>query len=279
MNFRGDAPAWLHNACAGQHREVSPLARKHVSVTRLIEPAHKVRLENDHRDELEADVYDYLPALLGTAWHAYIAHHMPESGWVETKLAADVNGWMVEGTPDFFNADTLIDHKLQKCWSKVYGKPEHEKQLNCYRWLVHRVHGITLDRLEVHAVYTDWTPTAAARNTDFPRKRLEVVPIRTWSLEETQSYIEEQLYQLELEVPPLCNPVERWERGECWAIRKPGRKSALRIAHSEDEALRLCEQAGSQAYVEHRPGQPIRCQSYCGVARWCSFGKEYLDDG
>ena len=68
---------------------------------------------------------------------------------------------------------------------------------------------------------------------------------------------------------PECTAEERWERPSKFAVRKPGRKTALRVFDDLVQAQDLAAQTPS-GYVEHRPGASVRCEGYCPVAQFCA---------
>ena len=70
---------------------------------------------------------------------------------------------------------------------------------------------------------------------------------------------------------PECTDEERWLRGEKYAVRKEGRKTAVRVFDLEEEAETFISalKDNSKHYVEHRRGVNMRCESYCDVAEYC----------
>ena len=52
---------------------------------------------------------------------------------------------------------------------------------------------------------------------------------------------------------------------------KQGRKNALRLLDSEQEAIDYLNDLidPQKAYIEHREGSPKRCWSYCNVRNFC----------
>ena len=53
-----------------------------------------------------------------------------------------------------------------------------------------------------------------------------------------------------------------------YAVKKHGRKTAVRVFKTIEEAVELAKE--KDHYVETRPGEPTRCVgNYCGVADYC----------
>jgi hypothetical protein len=76
---------------------------------------------------------------------------------------------------------------------------------------------------------------------------------------------------------PMCNNEERWQKKDKYALMKTGRKSAIKLCDSMDEANVLLSQKhkGGDSIVFRR-GESIRCKSYCDVREFCSFYKETM---
>lgn len=70
------------------------------------------------------------------------------------------------------------------------------------------------------------------------------------------------------QAPAPCTAAERWERPPVFAVRIPGRKSAVKL-HTDPAGASDQARALKNGYVEHRPGEPVRCTSYCPVVGWC----------
>lgn len=68
--------------------------------------------------------------------------------------------------------------------------------------------------------------------------------------------------------PPRCSPEERWATPTTYAVMKTGRQSALKVCDSEAAAQDWMANHNKGEWVEQRPGQNKRCESYCG------FGKQ-----
>jgi len=70
-------------------------------------------------------------------------------------------------------------------------------------------------------------------------------------------------------------------RSTTFAVKKEGRKTAVRVFESEDEAKKLIaesdEKERSKLSIEERKGEPVRCTgNYCNVNKWCSQYQNYL---
>jgi hypothetical protein len=66
-----------------------------------------------------------------------------------------------------------------------------------------------------------------------------------------------------------CTEEERWIRSTTYAVKREGRKTAIRVFETEQEAKDLAEK--EKGFVEVRKGEAVRCTgNFCGVSQWCT---------
>jgi hypothetical protein len=255
-------------------------ARK--SITQLIGPPRIDILRERHGREMTVDVVDRLWALLGTAIHHIVEQGGDADHVTEERLFLEVEGWVISGAIDvqrlMDNSIRILDYKLCSVWSVIKAKPDWERQLNCYAYLVEAVKGIRVDRLEICAFIRDWSRSEAQKAPNYPQAPLQVVPVKLWPMAEREEYVrnrvrfhQDALRKAEWgESIPECSEEERWSRGATWAVVKEGAKRALRVFDTPEEAEAFAAEKPEERRVEHRPGEPVRCTgNYCGVAQWC----------
>ncbi|MBK1633551.1 hypothetical protein CKO31_22955 [Thiohalocapsa halophila] len=255
-----------------------------ISVTRLIGPPQIRILERLHDDDIEEDAADRLWALYGQIVHAILERAAVKTHDIaERRLFAAVEGWRVSGQFDnliLWPDGTLQDYKLTSVWAVADGvKPEWIAQLNVLRWLLHRNGYPPVRRLENVAMLRDWSKPKSRREPDYPPKGAKVLPCPLWSLAETEQYLIERV-RLHQEAErcaaageplPACTDAERWARPTTWAVKKPGRKSALPGGlHDTEQAAREHAATVPSGYVETRHGESVRCAEYCAVVPWCA---------
>lgn len=256
-----------------------------LSVTQLISSPRIVLLQDLNSDNLSVDLIDRVPALLGTAVHKIIEKGTKDlpNHVVEERLFAEVNGWKVSGAVDLQidrgdGTWEINDYKVTSVFSVMTEKPEWEQQLNCYAYFARKVHGRNVTSLKIVAILRDWQRKQAELKPDYPAGQVCVVDIPVWSQEQQELFVNDRvnLHQQARKLVdsgdliPYCDDKERWLRGETWAVMKEGRKSAIKLHESKDEAERSAAQLGAGHRVEHRPGNPIRCSgNYCLVSQWC----------
>ena len=263
-----------------------------ISVTQLIDPPRKVELIRRHDDKLEEDVSDRIFALFGQAIHT-ILERADRTGDVENRLYATVGPWTVSGQfdrvaliEDVEGKHVLQDYKTAKVGELMRGvKAERELQLNCLAYLA-RLHGYSVDKLEAIFILRDWSKVRAAKDPTYPQKQVEVVELPLWPAWRAAMYMTERtaLHRNVREgtIPlPDCTDEERWASPEKFAVKKPNTKRALRLFDTEEAALEyiVTEKKAKGAYVEHRPGENIRCAFYCAAAPVCDQWQAIKTDG
>jgi hypothetical protein len=150
-------------------------------------------------------------------------------------------------------------------------------------------HGRVVSSLKIVAILRDWQRKQAELKPDYPQAQIAVVDIPVWTPMQQKTFVEERvaLHQAAQKAvdngEPLayCTDQERWVRGESWALMKEGRKSAIKIHDSKEAAEQHLADIGAAAHwVEHRPGNAIRCSgNYCLVSQWCRQYQEELSGG
>lgn len=257
---------------------VSAVSRKRepragqISVTELISPPQMRALTLRHWAELTEDASDRIWATMGQLMHKLLEEHGRDSDshLIEHTLSSEVQGTTVTGTLDLYHRDgVLTDYKFVSVWTTIDGvKREWEQQLNLYAELLRR-NNYPVNRLQIVAIYRDWSKTRA-QDSSYPKSQVSVFEVPLWLEEEAGKFLEERvrLHRLaEAGEFIECTAEERWERRTKYALMKRGRKSALKLFDTEEEATAALSQPGH--YVETRAGSSIRCESYCAVSAFC----------
>ena len=272
-----------------------------LSVTQLISPPRIVILQKVNEHNLEADVADRVPALLGTAVHKILEKGSKDlpNYHLEERLFLEVEGWKISGAVDMQidNGDgtwAINDYKITGTYSVQADKPEWEQQLNLYAYLSYKNHGRRVTSLKIIAILRDWMRKQAEIKADYPQAQIVTIDIPVWPLEQQEAFIRDRvlLHQAAQKAvdngEPLvyCTDEERWVRGETWALMKEGRKSAVKLYDNKEDALSAAKELGEARglstghYIEHRPGSPIRCAgNFCLVANFCRQWQEELGAG
>lgn len=235
-----------------------------ISVTGLIQPPYIRKLRE--QTEVIEDVADRIWSLLGQSVHTILERAYAGSGIAEQRLFMTVNGWTVSGQMDVLEDGVLSDFKVTSVWSRD-GKAEWEQQLNLLRVLCEH-HGHKVDRLQIIAIYRDWQKSKTF-DKDYPETQVGVIPVPMWPLERAQAFMLERVKAHQHDEPGHCSDDERWLTPTVWAVKKDGRKSALKLFDNQEEAQEMADDLGKGHFVEFRPGEYRRCASYCNVSHAC----------
>lgn len=248
-------------------------------MTELLSPPRVRRLREQFDAQLTQDVADMLWPLLGSALHVVMERGITP-GWIsEERLYAEVDGVTISGQIDLQQEtpDGLIlhDYKFTSVWAVMNDKVEWEEQLNLYGWLVQTVKKQKVAGLRICALLRDWSRHDVGK-AGYPQAQIHVLEIPLWDYETATKFVEERLdHHRESKVSqnwgdelPECSPQERWQSETTYAVRREGRKTAIRVFKSLEEATQLAEK--EKGYVETRLGESKRCTgNYCGVAEFC----------
>ena len=249
------------------------------SVTELMSPPRVQRLRTQNDQVMEQDVSEMLWPLLGSALHV-VMERGETDGWTsEERLFVELDGTVVSGAIDLQEntPDGIIitDYKFTSAWAVMNDKIEWEQQLNVYKWLVERVKKMPVVGLRICALIRDFSRHEIGRE-GYPKAPIHMVDIPMWDAVKAEAYVRERLEMHRNsklaadfgEALPECSPEERWMSETTYAVKREGRKTAIRVFKTIEEATEL---AGKEkGYVETRLGEPKRCTgNYCGVAEWC----------
>ena len=266
-----------------------------ISTTRLIAPPRIRVLEMRNWDLIEDDVSNRIFSLLGQS-----VHHILERSKLKVDLAERrlfykddkiTNGWTLSGQFDLLSRQgDLTDFKVTSAWAALdaltNGKDEWENQLNVLDFLC-RKNQKTLTRykkevkvksLNIMAILRDWSKLKVMQSDNYPRKQVVMIPIRRWSEEEQENYVQARI-KLHQDAEksdqlPLCTAKERWRKEDSYALMLDNRKTAKRVLPTREEMDKYMTEhkyvEGQGCRVVFRAGEDIRCQHYCSVNQFCS---------
>jgi len=251
------------------------------SVTEIISPARIARLRRKHYTQMTQDVSDMMWQLLGSALHVVAEKGQTEGYITEERLYAEIDGVILSGAIDIQKVTPqgieITDYKFTSAWSLRQDKFEWDAQQNIYAYLVRKVKKLPVTKVQICALVRDWSRREAAIKPSYPQSPIVVIDLKMWTNEETEKYIRERLNahrdskvsaDWNEELPP-CNEAERWSRDTQYAVRREGRKTAIRVLDSAEAADAMALE--EKGYVEVRKGESVRCTgNYCGVNEWCS---------
>ena len=249
-----------------------------ISVTGLLRPPRMAALFEEFDDLIERDVSADVWTLFGRAVHHILEIGEDENFISEERYFAECEGTRVSGQIDSQEIQEdgsriLFDWKARKAFGVIKNDGVDEAQLNCYRWLLEQ-NGIHVSGLRIVNLIKDWARHEAERREEYPPSDVFVQEIPMWPVEEAAAFIRDRVtaHQRAREGHlPDCTPDERWLRDEKFAVNKEGRKRAVRVFSSQQEAetfITALADADKHS-VEHRPGLNTRCEQFCDVAEFC----------
>jgi hypothetical protein len=235
-------------------------------------------LREQHNDKISQDVSDMLWSMLGSALHV-VMERGDTPGWLkEERLFAEVDGVKISGAIDLQEETPggviIHDYKFTSAWAVMQEKEEWTQQLNIYKWLVETVKRQKVVGLKICALVRDFN--RHDRKEGYPASPICMVDVPMWDSVKTEMYIRERLEMHRNaklaadfgEALQTCSDEERWMSETTYAVKREGRKTAIRVLKSLDEATQMAEK--EKGYVETRLGEARRCTgNFCGVALWC----------
>ena len=253
-----------------------------ISATSLIAPPQLVALRRQHEADLEEDAADRIWSLLGQSIHTILERAEP-SALTEQRLFAHCAGWRISGQADrivpldpAYETIHIEDYKTTSVWSVIDGvKPEWADQLHVLQWLAAE-NNYDVRGLSIVALLRDWSRNKAKDGGNYPQAPVITLTVRPRPLGALHDWITSRVERHQMAracltggIPPQpCTPEERWERPAVFAVKTPGRKTAVKLYEDRDLAQAHADDLKG-GYVEHRPGEPIRCLHYCPVAAFC----------
>lgn len=246
-----------------------------LTATQLNKPVQMVRLEKQYADQIVEDISDNIYALIGKAIH-YILEKSESVMPVEKRLNATVAGKKISSQFDRYALITknggfsgkVQDYKMASIWQYIYGvNREYEEQLNIIAYILGR-NEYPVSELEIVMIFRDWQKSKAKYDKQYPQQQIAVIPVKLWSYEEQENFIADKIAKHEVEECPECTPEERWNKGDKFAVKKTGNKTAYKVCNSEAEAKEWMKNNKGDM-IEHRPGENTRCKSYCRVSFCC----------
>jgi hypothetical protein len=268
---------------------------KRYSVTRVLGGTCEAVLLRRHADELDGDVSDMVWAIFGSAVHQILQNAKETDEQLkENWLAVDMgDGYTLSGIFDLYDdsTGTVTDYKTTSVWKVIYGETEDWRlQTLAYCWMLRKT-GFDAHRGEIVALIKDFSKRDAATKDGYPRH--PVVKYEWDFTEEDFEAIEDRLYKWfgavklqefrEDAMLKPCNPEQRWHKDDKWAVMEKGKKRALRVLGSPEEAVEWAKGRGidlddGKHSVEYRRGEDTKCESYCDVRKWCPLYKAKVNE-
>ena len=256
-----------------------------LSATTLLKGTKEIILTDRHFDEITVDASEEVWAVFGTAVHSVLEHQEDEA-FKEEKFSVDVLDYKVTGKVDRYDMkhETIEDWKTASVWKVIFHDFEDWKRQGLiYTWLL-RQSGLNVRHIRFIALLKDHSKSEARKKADYPQS-----PVYIYEFDPT----EEELTSIEADIKAkvldvsvnaeyeddviqACSPYERWASPSKFAVMKEGRKTAVKLCDTQEEAQAFIdelEKDKDKHFVEQRKGIDKKCSDYCPCAQFCSYYK------
>jgi len=264
-------------------------AEKTLSATTLLKGAKEIILTHRHFDEITIDASEEVWAVFGSAVHL-ILEHQEDDAFKEEQFTLPFEhspDWKITGKVDRYNmaTETIEDWKTASVW-KVIKKDFQEWRMQglIYAWLL-KQNGLNVRHIRFVALLKDHSKTEAKRNPDYPQQ-----PVYIYEYDVNETEMEGAItmavnkglkvmdyYEKPDDEIPECTPEERWATSPKWAVMKEGRKTAVKVCATQEEAedfIEDLEKDKDKHSIEVRPGVDKKCEDYCPCYKFCSYYKQ-----
>lgn len=258
---------------------------KQYSVTSLLKGTCQILLERRHDKEIVQDVSDMVWLLFGNAVHKVLEEAKETDDQLkENYIVIDVgDGYKLSGIFDLYDAKEkeVTDYKTASVWKVQYNDwDDYHKQTLMYGYMLRAI-GFECEKGKIVAFLKDHSKTKASVDSDYPQLPVYVKKFEFTEKdnEDIKQFIINKFEEIknceklsDEELPP-CSPKERWHKDDTYAVMKEGRKTAIKVCQSEEEAQQYIanNELDSKHYIEFREGKDGRCDEYCNVKQWCPF--------
>ena len=266
------------------------LAPNEYRVTSLLGGLRETMLLRRHNHEIEVDVADMVWLLFGTAVHNVLEHQKEaDSELKEERLKIQFGNYMLSGKFDIYCYDKkkITDYKTTSVWKIIYENfSDWRQQTLIYAYML-RLCGFPVDKAEIVAFLKDHSKKDARNKNGYPPLPVHSVKfgfiegdfgeIEHWLCERFEEIA--KLERLQDDDLPVCTMEERFNDGNKYAVMKKGRKTALRVLNTMEEAREWMENNQKGDYVDVRPGEDKKCNDYCFACDFCSYYKNKKSEG
>lgn len=261
---------------------------KRYSATALLKGVREVILERRHGGEIEQDVSDMIWLLFGTAVHSILEHQTEgATEFKETYVEMPVGYYKVSGRFDLYDAatQTITDYKTCSVWKIIHQDfDDWKKQLLIYAAIMNYT-GFPAKHGQIVAMMKDHSKSKAKFDSTYPQFPVLQIKFDFSEVDfaKINAFIHDRLAEISAaeKLPdnelPVCTPEERYNSGNKFAVMKKGRKTALKVCNSADEANEYLETRGGD-YIEYRPGEDKKCKDYCSACEFCNYYREHVKE-
>ena len=257
------------------------------SATTLLHGVRETLLTKRHWDEMTVDVSDSIWTIFGTAVHL-IMENQKDNTFKEERFEIPISNSKLTGQVDCYDLENevLIDWKTASTWKIIYQNfDDWKKQGLIYAYLLKK-NRLNVKHCKFIAMLKDHSKTKAKIDNDYPSHPVSVYEfdVTENDLIQTAKFVQEKIIEIEENYNkpddelPVCTAEERWATPDKYAVMKKGRKSAVRVLDTKEDAEKLAENLGTGHYIEFRKGESKKCSDYCLCKDFCNYYKENIGD-
>lgn len=263
----------------------------HFRVTDMSKGIRECILFRRHHEEVTVDVSDMVWSLFGTAVHNILSNTagLPEElREQEITLKFDIDGKDVYITGHFDHLDidtlTMTDYKTASVYKVIFDDwKDAIQQIKNYAAILAKGYNIFVEHGRIVAFLKDHSKSKARYDSNYPATAAHKVEFAITRDDLYNAYLTmynkvATLSECEL-LPdnelPMCTDEERWAEPTKYAVKKPGRKSAIKVCATYEDAnayIRANDVKGG--FVEIREGKDKKCPDYCMAREFCSYWQE-----
>lgn len=262
------------------------IREKTYHVTSLLKGTREVLLLRRHDREISRDCADMVWLLLGTAAHGVLERSCETGSQIkESRVEAYFDKYRITGQFDLYDFDskTVYDYKTCSVWKVIHGEYEEwRRQLLIYAYLLRGI-GFPVQRGKIIAILRDHSKRDAKLKADYPKCPVQKIGFAFSDADfaEIEMFIREKLAEIarcetlpDAELP-VCTPDQRFNSGDKYAVKKKGRKTAMRVLDSREAAEEWMLAHGGDE-IEERRGTDKKCLDYCACNEFCSYYLEHV---
>lgn len=206
----------------------------------------------------------------------------------EVTFRTEINGVVLYGTFDLYDTftKTLYDYKFCSVYAYMFQESQMkwDAQTNVYAYLLTQ-NNYEVKHIKIVAFFRDWQSSGNLKQKDYPKHQVMEIDMPVRSIAEMANWINKRILKhKEAEdtgILPLCTGTERWAKGDQWAAKTPGVKKAWKVSDEESviDAFIYDNQLKYQGklFKEFRPGESVKCASFCPVAKFCDQREKELE--
>lgn len=244
------------------------------SVTEILDSVKSIILNRKHREEIEVDICDTIPALFGSAVHEVLEKNAPTDVRTEVKMEYKFGSKTLVGRCDVLNIKDLVIEDYKTCSaSKVIKQDFNDYYLQgmMYAFMEYLIEDIKIKKLKFYMLMKDWSKLKSINMSSYPKS-----PIFVWEYNISDSdyiYIDNYIHKKFKEIDEGikdCSDEEKWYTGDKYAVYKNiGDKRASKVFDTREEAEKYMDE-NKCSYMDVRKGENLKCNYYCNVKKWCN---------